>query len=254
LRGILGAAAEHHGVELGLELVHRLRHADVLVVVEDDALGLHLAHAPVDVALLHLEVRDAVAEQAARLRLALEHVDVVPGTGELLGRRHPGGAGAHDRDALAGAGLRRLGLHPAHVPRPVGDRLLDRLDGDRLVLEVQRAGLLAGRGADAAGKLREIVRGVEVAGRLLPIRLEHEVVPVRDLVVDRAARRPVAERDAAIHAAGGLFRQVVLIERQRELAEVPDPVGSELVLLLLPVELEEACDLAHWSAPGPASL
>jgi hypothetical protein len=35
---------------------------------------------------------------------------------------------------------------------------------------------------------------------------------------------------------------------------VPDPVGGELVLLLLPVELEEACDLAHWSAPGPASL
>ena len=56
-------------------------------VMERDALGLHLLHAPVDVVLLHLEVGDAVAQQAAGLRLALEDMHVVPDAGELLGGR-----------------------------------------------------------------------------------------------------------------------------------------------------------------------
>jgi hypothetical protein len=57
--------------------------------------------------------------------------------------------------------------------------------------------------------------------------------------------RAVAERDAAIHAARRLLLQVVLVERQGEFEEVAHAVGRELILLLLPVELEEACDLAH---------
>ena len=86
---------------------------------------------------------------------------------------------------------------------------------------------------------------MQVARSLLPVGLEHEVVPVRDLVVHRASGRTVAERDAAIHAARRLLGQVVLVERQGELAEMPHAVGGELVLLLLPVELEKTRDLAH---------
>ena len=69
--------------------------------------------------------------------------------------------------------------------------------------DVERAGGLARRRADAAGHLGEVVGGVEVARRLLPVGVIDEVVPVRDLVVDRAAL--VAIGDAAIHAAGGLL-------------------------------------------------
>jgi len=46
----------------GLELLGRDRHADVDVAVEDDALGLHLLNAALDDILLHLEVRNAVAQ------------------------------------------------------------------------------------------------------------------------------------------------------------------------------------------------
>ena len=70
--------------------------------MEDHALGLHLLHAAVDVVLLHLEVRDAVAQQPAGLGLALEHMHLVAGAGELLGGREAGRARADDRDALAG--------------------------------------------------------------------------------------------------------------------------------------------------------
>ena len=79
--------------------------ADIHAAMEDDALGLHLLHAPVDVVLLHLEVGDAVAQQAAGLGLALEDMHVVADAGELLGGGKAGRAGADDRDALAGAGL-----------------------------------------------------------------------------------------------------------------------------------------------------
>ncbi len=96
------------------------------------------------------------------------------GAGELLGGGKAGWAGADDRDLLAGAGLRRLGRDPALVPGAVDDGAFDRLDGDRRVLDVQRAGRLAGGGADAAGELGEIVGRVKVDRRLAPAAVVDE--------------------------------------------------------------------------------
>ena len=95
--------------------------------------------------------------------------------------------------------------------------------------------------------------GQPVADRqngLLPVRLEDEVVPVRDLIVHRAAGWAVAERDAAIHAARRLVAQVALVDRQRELAEMAHAVAGELILLLLPVVFEKPCDLTHPNSFG----
>ena len=50
------------------------------------ALGLHLGEAALEVALLHLELGDPVAQQAADAVGPLEHDDVVAGAGQLLGR------------------------------------------------------------------------------------------------------------------------------------------------------------------------
>ena len=127
----------------------------------------------------------------------------------------------------------------------VGKRLLDGLDGDRNVLEVERASFLARRRADAAGEFREIVGRVEVADRIVPVAIVDEVVPVRDLVVDRAAGRSMAIGHAAIHAARRLLLDLLVRHRQRELAEMPDAVRRRLVLVHLPVDLEKACYLAH---------
>ena len=54
------------------------------IAVEGHALGFHLRHPALDDVLLHLEVGDAVAEQAARFRVLLVDMHVVAGTGELL--------------------------------------------------------------------------------------------------------------------------------------------------------------------------
>ena len=55
------------------------------VIVENDAFGRHLLDAPVDMALLKLEVGNPVAQQAARLGVLLVDMDVMAGAGELLG-------------------------------------------------------------------------------------------------------------------------------------------------------------------------
>ena len=58
--------------------------ADMGAVMERDAFALHLRDAAVDDPLLHLEVGDAVAQQAARLGELLVDVHVVAGARELL--------------------------------------------------------------------------------------------------------------------------------------------------------------------------
>src|SRR5690606_356951 len=80
------AAAVEHGVVFAEEFGHGLVHADIDAAEEGDALALHLLDATVDIALLDLEIGDAVAHQPAGAALALIDMNIVPGTAELLCR------------------------------------------------------------------------------------------------------------------------------------------------------------------------
>ncbi len=240
---LLGAAGQRHRVVFGEQLVGRQVDADMDAVMEGDALGLHLLHADVDDALLHLEVGNAVAQQAAGLGEFLEDMHVVAGARELLRAGHAGRARADDGDFLAGLVRGRLRLDPAALDRPVDDRAFDGLDGDRVVVDVERAGRLARRRADAAGDFREIVGREQIARGLFPVAAIDEIVPVRDLVVDRAA--VVTIRNAAIHAARGLLARFLFRQRQDEFAIIPDPLLDRRVIAILAFEFEKAGDLTH---------
>ena len=74
--------------------------------MEDDALRLHLLDAPVDVALLQLEIGNAVTQQAAGLGVLLVDMHVMAGAGELLGAGEARRARADDGDPLAGLARR----------------------------------------------------------------------------------------------------------------------------------------------------
>ena len=99
----VGAARQHDRV------VRRAQHLDVDVAADDGVgaelgpLRLHLREAPVEVALLHLELGDAVAQQAADTIGPLEHHHLVPGPGQLLGGGQAGRARADHGHPLAGA-------------------------------------------------------------------------------------------------------------------------------------------------------
>ncbi len=169
---------------------------------------------------------------------------------------------------------RRCGAIQPSCQRPVDDGAFDRLDRHRRFGEVQRTACLAGRGTDAACELREVVGRVEVAAGFFPVVAIDEIVPVRDLIVDRAAA--VTKRNAAIHAARRLVAHGVLGERYHELVVIPDAVGGRrgtcgpagrfprkpvifpttLILLLRPLPARFPAPSAFLSRPGdipPAS-
>ena len=239
------ADREHQRVVVAHQALDRDIHADMAVGMELDALGPHLPDAAIDDVLLELEVGNAVAQQAADARRLLEHGDVVAGAGELLRAGEAGGAGADHGDALAGAARGDLRLDPALGPAALDDSVLDRLDRHRLLDEVERAGGLARRRADAAGDIGEIIGLMQHLQRALHVVAVNEIVPVGDDVVDRAG--VVAIGRAAIHAARALPAQLVIGQRAREFAPMLDAVGDRRVATLAPLELQEAGRFAHVS-------
>ena len=191
-----------------------------------------------------LKSGNAVAQQAAGLGLALEHMHLVAGAGELLGGREAGGPEPMTATRLpvepsAGSGL----IQPiSHALSAIACSMVLMVTGWFSRLSVQAS-------SHGAGQMRPVNSGNcwwnGDCAPPPPSRRIDEIVPVRDLVVHRAARRPVAEGNAAIHAARRLLLQVAVVERQGELAEMANAFAGELILLLLPVVFEKACDLAH---------
>ncbi len=97
--------------------------------------------------------------------------------------------------------------------------------------DAEHARRLARRRAQAAGELGEVVGGVQALDGVAPVVAVDEVVPVGDEVAERAA--VVAERDAAVHAATGLERELVGRERLVDLLPVAQahrhrPAGRRL--------------------------
>ena len=90
-RGLRPAGQRH-----GVEVLNQGLAADVAphhrAGMEDHAFCLHLLDAPLDVALLQLEIGNAVAQQAAGMRVLLEHMHCVARAGELLGAGQTGRA------------------------------------------------------------------------------------------------------------------------------------------------------------------
>ncbi len=203
-------------------------------------------------ALVELHVRDAVHQQAARAVLALEHGHFVAGAVQLLRGGESRRAGADHGHLLAGARRRRLGQHPAFVPAAVDDLVLDVLDRDRRLVDAEHARAFARRRADAAGELREVVGHVQAVERLAPEPAVDQVVPLRDHVVDRAARghaadqlAGVAERHAAVHAARALLAQALLLQVRVELVPVADPLQRRAVDRQFAQVFDESGWLAH---------
>jgi hypothetical protein len=244
------ADRQHDRVERPAQLVDGDVAADVDAAAQLDALGEQLLHAPLDDALLDLEVRHAEAAEAARGLVTLEQHDVVARTSQLLRGRHPRGTGADDRDGAAGLDARRLRHDPALAPGAVDDRLLDLLDRDGVALaDLEHAGGLARRGAEAAGELGEVVRCVQLPDRVAPAVAVDEVVPVRDQVAERAA--VVAKRHAALHAARALLAQLLDRPRDEELvvgAAVIDALARVAVTDARALDAQEAAELAHYAA------
>ena len=221
--GLARAHAQADGVERVAQVAAAEVLADADVGLELHALGDHLFQPAVEDVFFQLEIGDAVAQAARPAGRPSRTARPRGRRGSTAGRR-PGRRGRSRRPprCLPVFGLGRNGSDPAFCEGPLGDLVLDVLDGDRLVVDGQRAGGLARRGADAAGDLGEVVGRVQVLGRLAPAVAIDQVVELGNAVLHRAADG-VAERNAAVHAAGRLLVEHAGDQRPVDLVPVLDP-------------------------------
>ena len=245
------AAGEHDGVAFGLQFsggdarTLRVARGGADAGHEAHSLGGHEVYPPGDDSLVELHVRDAIHEYSADPIRALVDGHFVSRLIELVGAGEAGGAGAYYRHLLARPPGGRLGNEPAFFPASVDDAhlvVLYRYGRERN--RSNGAGAFAGGRADAAGELGEVVREPESPQGLLPEATVEQVVPFRDEIVDGAARHgavvddaAVAERRAAIHAAGGLVA-IFLLGLEGRVEFVPvlrplrrGPVGGKRALV-----------------------
>ena len=210
---------------------------------EAHALGLHLLDAAVDQMLLHFEIGNAIAQQAANAVILFEHRDGVTRARELLRGGHASGTATDYCDCFAGLGPGRLRCDPTRFPALIDDEMLDRLDADRIIIDVQRAGGFARGRADAPGELGEIVGRVQYVERFAIVAAIDQIIPVGNDVVDRAA--VVAKRDAAVHAARALLFRCVVSQMHDEFAIVLFAQLRRFVGFFLALQFEESGDFAH---------
>ncbi len=120
---------------------------------------------------------------------------------------------------------------------------LDRLDGDRVLVDPEHARPFARRGTQQAGELRKVVGLVEPLDRRAPRIAVDQIVPVGDQVAERAAL--MTERHAAVHAARGLARQVLDRIRLVDVPIVADALFDRARGRLGAREFDEAGRLTH---------
>ena len=236
-------ARQHDRVIIGQQHFHRNTNTDFDAGAERHAFRFHLADAAVNQMLFHFKVGNAVAQQAADAVAFFKQSDVMAGAGQLLGTGHARRARADHGNGLAGFLGRNDRLDPAFFPGTVHDLAFDGFDGDRSFLDVQGTARLARGGADAAGEFGEIVGGVQILCRRAPLVAIDQIVPVGNLVIDRAAL--VTKGNAAIHAARRLLADIGIGQRVDEFAVILKPLLGLVIAPVLPLDFQKACDLTH---------
>ena len=131
---------------------------------------------------------------------------------QLIGRRESGRPAADDGNTMSGPFLDMTWLDPTFLEGAVDNRPLNRFDGDRVFADTERTRSFTRRRTDTTRELREVIRLHQPFIGSIPVLICHELVPLRNQIVNRATDRllsnhipDVTERGAAIHAALGLF-------------------------------------------------
>ena len=256
---LLGATRQQHGIKVFLQLCGRngllgpVGHLRVFGHFADQHTGAdrhaflgQLVGPAVNVRFFHLEVRDAITQQATDAVVLFKQRHVMPDPCQLLGCRHAGWAGAHHGNLLAGFDTGRLRQHPALGPSAVDDGVLDRLDAHRFIVHVQRASRLAGCRTNTTGEFGKVVGAVQGVDRRLPVVSIHHVVEVRNDVVDRATI--VAKRSAAIHATRRLLAGLLIIQTHHKLFVMLQALHNGLVALFDALKFHESSDFSHDSS------
>src|SRR5258708_3712664 len=211
------AAAKDNCIKLFRKLLGLIVRAHVYSRRKPDAFRGHQIEAPLDHGLLQFHVGNAVHQQPAGPIRAFEDRHQVAGPIELAGASEPCRPRTNYGYLFARAHRRRFRHYPARVESSINDGLLDGLDRHRRIADAEHARSFAGRRANAARELREIVGLVQTIERFTPLTTIDKIIPLRNQVIDWTAGRGtvndlarMTERHAAVHATGALLAQTRL--------------------------------------------
>src|SRR6266852_946909 len=200
---------------------------------------------------LELELGDAITQQSPdAVCFFVDHYGVSH-PAQLLGRGQSCRSRTHNRYFLPGADFGRLGPDPAFEKPALHDVFFDLLDRDRRLVNPQHARRLARRWTNPPGELREVGSRVQLAHRFFPASVVHEVVPIRNQVVDGTSC--LAKRNAAVHAARALGSKILFGKILIDLEPVVDALSNRTSRGKLARIFEEARVLTHAAParPGP---
>ena len=241
---LAGAGGEENRVVLGLEPRDWHIAADIHSSPEHDPFLGHDGKAAVEHPLLHLELGDSVSQQAANTVGPLEHGDQVPCAVQLVRRGEPCGARAHHSHLLPGSRsrlTRRFTQPSSNARSMIATSTALIVTGSSLIPSTHDPS--QGAGTQPPGELGEVIGRVQPVDRGLPAVAIDQIVPVGNQVPERAAL--MAERHAAVHAARGLLLQFGLLVREIDFPPVVHALLDGARRVLLAVNLDEACGLAH---------
>src|SRR5262249_54578356 len=148
---------------------------DVRIGLEDHAFSGHQVQPPIEMALLHLEFRYAVAQQATDAIRSLEDRDRVARAIELLRGGEPRRSRSDDGDSVSCTLLGRRRRDPTFLEGAIDDRHFDGLDADRIVVDAEHAGALARSRTQATRELRKVVGRVQAIDCRAPAVTINEV-------------------------------------------------------------------------------
>ena len=131
--------------------------ADRRRAAELHALIFHLCNPAIDQTLIQLEVRDAVAEQAAGAFVLFKHRDGVAHASQLLRTGESRRTAAYDRDRLIFVLLGRLWFDPALIPGIRDNGALNGLNAHSSLRVIHDAAVFAQRWTDTRSELREVI-------------------------------------------------------------------------------------------------
>jgi len=181
----------------------RLEAVDAPAAVKFDAEVEDIVAFLVDDRFRQTEARNLRADHAAGLGVLVEHHAVIAERRQVARDRERGGAAAHERDALAVLGGRRLGQAGADVVLEVGRHPFEAADRDRLVLHAH---------APTRRFARPVAGAAEDSGKHVGFPVDHVGVAV-------AARRdqPDVFRNRSVSRTGPLaIHDLVEVVRRRD--------------------------------------
>lgn len=187
--------------------------------------------------LLELHVGDSVHEEASDAVGTFVDRHLVSHLVELVGGGQSGGSRSDHCDGHAGAFGGDAGDNESLLPGPVDNGVLNVLNRHGAVHQPRHTGSLARRRTDPSSELRKVVGFVQPIDGFLPLVLVHEVVPLRNEVVDRTTRVCLAKGCATIHTTSRLdltLHRCVLVGvtlRGIQLSPIHNPLQRRTVRL-----------------------